>query len=885
MQSKAYQGSIEKVIAHYKTDPTNGLSLEEVALRSQKYGPNKLPETPHDSILWVFISQFQSPLIYILLLAASIIFLLGDHLDAYIISGVLLFNACIGTIQEGRTRTILKSLQKYLKTNSIVIRNGKQSISPDEQLTVGDLIVLQDGEKVPADARIIESHNLHINESTLTGESLPVQKNTETITNIVPVHDQKNMVFKGTFVTSGFAHAIVTAIGTHTHIGELQQSVEEIETETPLKKSIDHLSHQILLFILGICVFLFGYGLLIGKTFNELLVMLTALFICVVPEGLPVVFTLALVTGAWNMAKHKVLIKRLQAVEGLGRITVAVIDKTGTLTRNEMMISSIVTSHNEYTVTGQGYKPQGTIQKKNAPVDISHDSTLQQIIYASALLSHAHIDYSPETNLFTVKGDPTEASLAVFAQKNNITENSLKKDFKPVLEIPFDSEYRYQISLFKHNSKLIAYLNGSPEVVFKHAGLENDQGLQNKLDTMLKQGLRVVALGMKTFPAESYNEFTIETLRSHLETDVTFLGLVGIEDSIRAEAQESVEKAREAGIKVVMATGDHKQTALCIARQVGITTNEENILTGSVIDKLSDTELKDAVANVDVCARVTPHQKLRVVQAFQARGETVAMTGDGVNDAPSLVAADLGIAMGSIGTEVAKQAADIILLDDSFKSIMNGVQEGRNIYFVLRRVILYFFTTNLGEVLIVLFALLLNLPLPILASQILWLNLITDGFLDVALSMEPQEPDLLSKEVRPTTEFIDKNMLLKMLYMSLPMGIVSLLVFHAYEATDINLARTMCLVTMAAFQWFNAWNCRSETRSVFTLGLFSNKWLIMATTLVLALQFLILNNTTMQFIFKTVPLNAAQWGLILAVTSPLFVVEELRKYIVRTYYK
>lgn len=884
MQLKPYQSSIEHIISHYKTDATNGLNLEEVAARSQKYGPNKLPEPPHDSIIWVFISQFQSPLIYILLIAASVIFLLGDHLDSYIISGVLLFNACVGTIQEGRTRSILESLQKYLKTNSIVVRDGKQTIIPDELLTIGDLIILQDGEKVPADARIIEGHNLYINEASLTGESLPVAKNTETISTIVPVHDQKNMAFKGTFVTSGFAYAIVTSIGTHTHIGELQQSVEEIETETPLKKSIDHLSHQILLFILGVCGFLFGYGLLMGKTFHELLVMLTALFICVVPEGLPVVFTLALVSGAWNMAKNKVLIKRLQAVEGLGRITVALIDKTGTLTRNEMMVCSIITPRNEYTITGQGYNAQGTVEKKGVPINISDDETLLHIAHASALLSHAHIDYSPETNLFTVKGDPTEAALSVFAQKNNITDLSLKNDFKLVLEIPFDSEYRYQISLYKHNGKLIAYFNGSPEVVFKHAN-SIDGELQHKLDAMLKQGLRVIAFGMKTFPAESYSTFTIETLRSSLENDVTFLGLIGIEDSIRPEAKESIEKAHQAGIKVVMATGDHKQTALCIARQVGITADEENVLTGDIIDKLSDAELKNAVANVDVCARVTPHQKLRIVQAFQARGEIVAMTGDGVNDAPSLVAADLGIAMGSIGTEVAKQAADIILLDDSFSNIMNGVQEGRNIYFVLRRVILYFFTTNFGEVLVVLFALLLNLPLPILAAQILWLNLITDGFLDVALSMEPQEPDLLSKKIRPQTQFIDKNMLLKMLYMSLPMGIVSLAMFNAYQSTDINLARTMCLVTMAAFQWFNAWNCRSETRSVFTLGFFSNKWLVMATTLVLFLQFLILNNATMQFIFKTVPLTASQWGLILAVTSPLFVVEEIRKYIVRTYYK
>lgn len=882
----AYQETVESVAQSLGTNSQQGLTQAEVQKRLKRDGPNELPVGKKDTWLSIFISQFQNPLIYILLVAAIIIFFVGEHrLDAFIISGILFFNAIIGTVQEGRTSNIIASLRRFIQTKSVVIRDGKRHIIDDYDLVVGDLIVLKEGERVPADARVIKVNQLQADESILTGESQPVYKTTEPLAQAMLIADQTNMVFKGTYIIAGSGIAIVTATGLQTQVGKLHKTIEEIDTDIPLKKELDRLSYLILIFILIICVLLLGIGLAMGRPFNDLLVMLTALFICVVPEGLPVVLTLVLVTGAYRMARQNVLIKNLQGVEALGRTDVIVIDKTGTLTRNEMMVTSVVTQDGRYSVTGEGYFATGEIQKDGERIVPKKDASLDAIGIAAALLNTPEISYNKKLRLFEIKGDPTEAALTIFAQKMGYTHEQLLRTYKQIYEIPFDSQLKYHAGFFTHDSQGIAYIIGAPEIVCAKAASVSPAIMQ-ALDGMLADGLRLVAVGFKTFdPAQIIIRGSQDELHKRyqklIESDVGVLGLCGIQDSIRPEVAAIIDRTRSVGLQVVMATGDHQQTAEYVARKVGIYKKGDRIIDGKTFAAMSDNELRDTLDEYTVFARVSPQDKVRIIKLFHDQGKIVAMTGDGVNDVPSIVAADLGIAMGRIGTEVAKQASDLVLLDDSFANIINAIEQGRHIFYTLRRVVLYFFATNMGEILIILFALFTNLPLPLTAAQILWLNFVTDGFLDIGLSMEPQEPDLLSASwLKKKTRLVDGALLLKMMYFAIPMGVASLIMFaYAYDGTPatLNYARTMTLVTMAMFQWFNAWNCRSERKSLYQIGFFSNKWLIIATLFVLSLQFALVYMPFMQYIFKTVPLSLTDWGLIFGLSAPIVLIEELRK--------
>ncbi len=884
---KPYQQAIQSVATQFKTNVQTGLSEQEAKDRLRTYGPNTLPEPPRETVFSIFINQFKNPLIYILLIAAALIFFVGeDRLDAFIISVVIFFNAIIGTIQEGRTKNIVASLKRFIKTKSVVIRNSEHQIIEDKDLVVGDLIVLQEGERVPADARIIEANNVQVDEAVLTGESQPIVKTTQAIEQEMLVADRINMVFKGTYVLTGSGKAIVVATGTHTEIGALQRTIEEIETDIPLRKELDYLSYLILLFILGACLFLLVLGLVIGRPVQELLVMLTALFICVVPEGLPVVLTLVLVSGAYRMARKNVLVKNLQGVEGLGRTDVIVVDKTGTLTRNEMIVSAVFADHDRYRITGQGYHVQGDIFRDGTKIEaVEPGSATDYIGIASSLLNTAEINFIPKLGLFEIKGDPTEAALFVLSRKLGLQREQLERQYRKLYEIPFDSVLKYHAGFYEYNGQGIAYIIGSPEVVMERSDTV-DQSAKDSFAHMLDEGLRVVAVGMKkiplsAMPKEKDPRAVQDACKQLLERDIAFLGLCGIQDSIRPEVRSMIEQARAAGLKIIMATGDHKKTAEYVAKQAGIYQEGDEIVDGVTFGQLTDDELLKRLDKITVYARVAPEAKVRIIDLFHRQGVIVAMTGDGVNDVPSLLAADLGIAMGGIGTEVAKQAADLILLDDSFVNIINAIKEGRHIFYTLRRVILYFFSTNMGEILIVLFALLVNLPLPLTAAQILWLNLVTDGFLDVGLSMEPQEPGLLARRSGRKPQLVDRDLLGKMMFMAVPMGVGSLGIFWWYYAGDIVYARTMTLVTMAMFQWFNAWNCRSEQRSLFQLGFFANKWLIVATLFVLSLQFALLHVPAMQYIFKTMPLSAQDWAVIVLVSAPIILFEEVRKYIVR----
>jgi len=886
-QMKPYQLEIEDVEKQFNTSIESGLSEQEVERRLREYGHNTLPEAPPTHWFITFLHQFQSPLIYILVAAAALIGIVGrDPLDAFIISGVLIFNAIIGTIQERRTQHAIESLKRFIKTSSVVLRDGTKLVIDDSDLVVGDVILLQEGQRIPADARLVTTHGLQIDEAVLTGESIAIHKTSDPISENGSLSDRINMLYRGTYALAGSGVAVVVATGIATEIGKIHRTISSIETEIPLKKEIDRLSYYILLFILGTCLFLFAFGLWIGKSPTELLIMLTALFICVVPEGLPVVLTLVLVSGAYRMAKHNVLVRNLQAVETLGRTDVIITDKTGTLTRNEMMVSHIYANGTLYDVTGRGYYVEGTISHNSTHVNSTNlDDTLAQLATATSLLNNTEITFVPKVGLFDIKGSQTEAALFVLSQKLKVSREQLDDAYTTLYELPFSSEYKYHAGFYEHKGQGIMFLSGAPEILLAF-GSKTDKALTQTLEAFLEEGLRVVGIGMKTFDLATIPTVDGEIRRNFfqklVETNITILGLCGIQDAIRPGMKEVIAETQDAGVRVVMATGDHPKTAYYVAKKIGIYTSGDQVIDGKELNSLSDHQLHERLEKISVYSRVSPQDKLRIVEQFRATGQVVAMTGDGINDAPSLVAADLGIAMGNIGTEVAKQAADLVLLDDSFESITNAIAQGRHIFQTLRRVFLYFFATNTGEIFIIFFALLANLPLPITAAQILWLNLVTDGFLDVALAMEPQEDGLLKNHWSgQKLKLIDRNLVLKTLYMAIPMGLVSLLMFTWYYEADEQYARTITLLTMAMFQWFNAWNCRSEDRSLLEIGLFSNRWLIAATSFVLFLQIVLLYAPFMQRIFKTVPVSLSDWLLVIAVSAPIILIEEVRKYFVR----
>ncbi len=890
--------SSPEIATQLKSSLAQGLTNEEAARRLKEYGLNRLPEHKAPSLFIIFLHQFQNPLIYILLFAAAIIFFLGVPSDAFIISGVLIFNACIGTIQEGRTQNLLGSLQKLMGGSAVIVREGKKSIVKDSEIVPGDVVELREGDRVPADIHLFSCQNLQIDEAILTGESQPVRKE---------VASEQNMAFSGTHVLTGMGLGMVIATGSQTEIGKIHREIAGISTEIPLKEELEDLSYKILWVILGLCACLFVVGMMSGRPFCDLLSMLTALFICVVPEGLPVVLTLVLVTGAYRMAKSNVLVKQLQGVDTLGRTDVVFIDKTGTLTRNELMVHKLyIPSAGVFcTVTGNGYFARGEIlceKNANMPKEV-----IAKIGIASSLLGSAVIHFEKETNSFSIEGDPINAALQIFGRKfaraypdpsihfaarntqderdeakriegRNIHDEQHHSDitYQLIAEIPFDPVLGYHAGWFAHGNELVCFAIGSPEKIMACGDHSFDPAPLNQL---LNEGLRVVSCAFKTAPESMRAEIMADPKRYIQQLQL--LGFIGMQDTIRPDVRGMIEQARTAGIRVIMATGDHEKTALYVARQVGLYREGDEIVTGAEIDQLSEAELVRGIEHVTVYARVTPLQKLRLVQTWQKLGKVVAMTGDGVNDAPSLVAADVGLAMGMIGTDVAKEAADIVLLDDSFANVMNAIKQGRHIIYSLRRVILYFFATNAGEVLVVLFALMLNKPLPILAAQILWLNLVTDGFLDIALAMEPQEADLL-QQPRKRFTLIDRNLVIKMLYMALPMGIGSMIVFEMY-ADDLAKARTMTLVTMAMYQWFNAWNCRSERKSIFEIGWFSNRWFLAASALVGLLQVLVVYMPLLRNIFHTVPITVEDFGFILLITCPLLIIEEIRKLLVRKF--
>lgn len=865
-----------------------GLTEEEAKKRLQEYGPNKLAEGKKDSPAVIFLRQFQSPLIYILFAASLIVFIIGDVIDGLIIFAVLIFNAVVGTVQEGRARDTLLSLKNFSETNATVLRDNKEIIIPDKGVVPGDVIIIQEGEKTPADARIIFSNYFKVDEAALTGESVPIHKTPDILAGEdLPVADQKNMIFKGTHVVAGNAKAVVVATGPATVIGEISKKIAGAETEIPLKANIRYLSRIIIVAVAVICLALFFLGLVMGKPAKEMFTTVVSLSVSIIPEGLLVVMTLVLATGVWRMSRRNALVKKLQAVEALGQTRVIAVDKTGTITKNEMVIKKVYlpagkagTNGNFFEISGDGYEPRGKITLGNKVVDPLNHPEMILAGRVASFCTNARAFFLEGEERWHIAGDPTEAAIGVFAEKIGFHKDELERESPKIVDIPFDYKNKYHATLHKEvEGGGFLTVVGAPEVILDLSKLseEEKKKLESVFHKMSEDGLRVLAFATKKEKLENISPKDVKNL--------TFAGFFGIKDSLRSEAIESIEKIKSAGIKVVMITGDHKITARAIAKEAGILgeeEKEEKIITGKELDGLSDPELRKIIGKVSVFARVTPEHKLRIIKAYRERGEVVAMTGDGVNDAPSLVAADLGVAMGKIGTEVAKEASDIVILDDNLNSIVSAIEEGRSIYKTIKKVILYLFSTSIGETLAIAGALFLGFPLPLLPAQIIWLNFVTDGFLDVALAMEPKEKGLLQKNFeRPKKYLVDSLMAKRMFLMAIPMAIGTLFVFEKYFGTDIVKAWTISLTLLAVFQWLNAWNCRSEERSVFRMNPFSNKFLVGATIIVILLQLLVIYNPLMQKIMRTSSLGVSDWLIIIPIAFSIIFFEEIRKFFYR----
>lgn len=878
----------EKIDDIYKLldSSISGLSTDRVDQKKQEYGENKLPEGRHITYFEIFLNQFKSPLIYILLISTLTVFLMGDYESGITIGIVLILNSIIGTVQEGKAENTLNALKKFVTTQATVIRNGNEIIVEDYDIVPGDIILLKEGDKVPSDARLLNAQHLKVDESALTGESESVQKNCDTLSEKgLSPQDQLNMVFRGTYIVGGTGKAIIVSTGSETLIGQISLKLQTLDTDVPLKKQIKALSKVLIIIISIVVLITFFVGIYSGIEVVDMFGIVVAMAVSVIPEGLPVVVTLILATGVSRMTKRNALIKNLQAVEALGQADIIAVDKTGTVTFNQMQVKEVSVSSGTYQIQGSGYEPKGDIELDGNIINYTERTDLMMLGKIASLTADAHISYVEETKLWKrVSGDPTEVALLVLSKKMNFDKNIQEIENPKILEMPFSSENRFHATLNTVKGKKIFFVAGAPETLIEASiSLYTDSGnvkfsenekhkILQEMKRMSDKGLRIVAFAI--------SDNFVKDENSNNLPELTFVGIAGIEDAIRPEVYDAVKRSRGAGIKVVMITGDHVDTARAIAKTTGIFQEGDHILTGKDLNNLSPKELTLKIKKTSVFARVTPDDKMKIINAYKSAGLVIAMTGDGVNDALSLASADLGVAMGKVGTEVAKGASDIILLDDNFGSIVYAVEEGRNIYKTIKKVLMYLLSTGLGEIFAIGGAVLLGLEMPFSASQIIWLNFITDGFLVVALAMEPKDLTVLSQKMKKSDQkLVNKEMLVRMFIMGFVMMLGTVLLFNNYSNEGFLKASTMALTVLAAYQWFNIFNCRSDKKSVFRINLFSNKYLIIAFICVVVAQLFAVYTTPFNRFLNTTPISGYDWVVVIAIGSSIIFVDEIYKLI------
>lgn len=874
-----------------------GLSTEEARRRQSSHGFNELPEPPPPSLLKLFLAQFTSIIVWVLIGAAVVSGLLEDWLDAAAIVTIVLLNGLLGFVQEFRAGQSLAALRKMSISMARVFRDGVLRSIPARELVPGDLILLEAGDRIPADARLTYAANFQSQEASLTGESVPVQKHAGTLEAAdVPLAERSNLAFMGTIVVSGKARALVVTTALHTQLGRIaamiQQASDAERTETPLQRRLEQFGYTLLWLALGVVALVFLLGYLRGEPLVAMFLTAVSLAVAAVPEGLPAVVTITLAMGVTRMAKRHALIRKLPAVETLGSATVICTDKTGTLTKNEMTVTKLFPGDGAFNVTGEGYEPVGEICRVDAPSPLSSQPPelrpgLRQLLTASVLCNGAIL--RRENGSWQVIGDPTEGALLVVAAKAGLVREELERMAPFEGEHPFDAERKMMTVLRRTAEGRIAYVKGAPDVLLARCTqymtldgrieLLNDQQrdvILGRNASLARETLRV--LGVAQRPVDSAGA----TLSSDaVERDLVFLGLCAMKDPLRPEAKEAVRLCQKAGISTVMITGDHKETAVAIAQELGLQDGEGAALSGSELNQLTDEQLTGMVARVTVYARVSAEHKLRIVRAWKRSGAIVAMTGDGVNDAPAIKEADIGVAMGLAGTDVTKEASDMVVTDDNFASITAAVEEGRGVFDNIRKTVHFLLSCNVSEVLVMLFAALLGLPLPLLPIQILWMNLVTDGIPALALAVDPKAPDLMQRPPRrPEARLLDGGRLLAiggegLILGALGLGAFSYSLYGLHQ--DLDQARTVAFTVMVVAQLVHAFNCRSERLSLFQLGFWTNRSLVWAVLLSLAIQIAVLTVPAASRVFKVVPLPIDDWVLMGAAGALPLVLMELRK--------
>ena len=881
-----YQQDIPEIFSRLGTSE-HGLDDSQAKELLQRYGPNTIAEPDKISKIKLFFHQFASPLIYILILAAGITVYLQEYKDASVIIAVILFNALIGFFQEFKAEKSVMALKQMTAPKARVLRQGHEREIASELLVPGDVVLLESGVKVPADLRLFRTVELRVDEAILTGESLPVEKTAAALPeeNLTP-GDQKNMAFLGTVVLMGRGRGVVVETGEHTILGGIAEEVKRITpSQAPLQKKFARFANVLGLIVLAASALLFLLGVLTGEAAQDMFMTVVAAAVAAIPEGLPVVVTITLARSVALMAKRNAIIRKLPAVETLGSTTVICSDKTGTLTKNEMTVKLIYDGEKAYEVTGSGYQPTGEILQAWLPVEMSARGDLERVLRIGLLCNEAEL--YEEDDQYKVSGDPTEGALIVSALKGGLDPITERELYPQLAAIPFESDWGYMATLHQFQDKKYMFVKGAPEKVVNmctecmFGNGDKMKIIMRVADNLAKDGLRVLAMAFKEVPPE-----TQEITHQDVAEGLVVAGLQGMIDPPREEVIEAIAGCRRAGIRVIMITGDHAVTAQAIAHKLGIGNADPQVFTGRQLEQIGDDELHEKVKEVSVFARVAPDHKLRITEQLLKHGEIVAVTGDGVNDTPALKAAHIGVAMGKSGTDVAKEAADMVIADDNFASIFWAVKEGRIVFDNIRKVTFFLIPTGVAAILSIIGTVILGLPMPYLPAQLLWINLVTNGFQVIALAFEPGEKDVDQRPPRNPREGIMSSILIQrtiIVGVLIAVGVIVKFVYALKNGADLDQARTMAVTTMVFFQFFQAINSRSEFHSVFRLSPFANPFLLYALLASTFAHLAVIYASPLQWVFRTVPLSAFDWLLVLGISSSVIVVVEIDKAIRRRF--
>ncbi|NJC97541.1 MAG: ATPase [Anaerolineales bacterium] len=945
----------EQVLRHFEVQE-NGLTTGEAKKRLEHYGPNQLKESPRPTFLQMLWEQLNNFVVILLIVASVISALLGDYVEAAAIMAIVVLNAVLGIVQERRAEEALAALKKLAAPDAQVMRDGHRRTVPSYELVPGDIVFLEAGNFIPADIRLLEAVNLRVEEASLTGESLPVQKNAATVLDQnVPLGDRKNTAFLGTVVSYGRGRGVVTSTGMRTQLGLIATMLQSVDTEeTPLQRRLDQLGKSLSIASLFLVAIVFIVALInytdIGGLFTgplvylreyaaeitEVFIIAVSLAIAAVPEGLPAVVTISLALGMREMIKRHALIRKLASVETLGSATVICSDKTGTLTQNEMTVTRLWADGHSFGITGTGYVPEGEFLMDGKPVDIAKYRAALTTLWLGMLNNDASLEITGEEDAqrtYRIVGDPTEGALLVAAAKAGATYVEIKDAYPRENEVPFDSERKRMITIHdvhhpdpndlspfydeENKDWDVIAIKGAPDIVLdlctQYQDIQDaphplDEAARKRIldanEAMTMDALRVLGLAYRV--AEDVPDNPDDLKTDELERDLVFVGLIGMIDPARAEVRPALEKARDAGIRTIMITGDYPNTAHAIAETIGMLKHGRGVMTGAQLDALSDDDLREVINKTSVFARVSPEHKMRIVNALQANDEVVAMTGDGVNDAPAIKRADIGVAMGITGTDVAKETADMVLTDDNYASIVAAVEQGRIIYSNIRKFVFFLLSSNIAEIMIIFLATLAGLPAPLTAIQLLWLNLITDGAPALALAVEKGDPDIMEQKPRAKNEpIINRSMTVGMIIQTITqtgavltafgLGLlwhleagaavvgnpITYILGHDWLGVDVQTAETMAFVTLSLCELFRAYTVRSERASLFSIGVFSNRYMQYAVGLSIALLLIVCAVPFLQPIFNTHFLSLREWGVVVGLGIVPAIAEEITKFFLR----